>query len=64
MTQILDSPLGGLTRFIRLLVSRFIADRGLPNAASLTYTTLLSLVPLMAVGLAIFSAFRFPKSGD
>ncbi|MCB1868692.1 MAG: virulence factor BrkB family protein [Gammaproteobacteria bacterium] len=57
VTQILDSPLGGLTRFIRLLVSRFIADRGLPNAASLTYTTLLSLVPLMAVGLAIFSAF-------
>ena len=57
MTQILGSPAGALIRFLRLLVSRFIADRGLPNAASLTYTTLLSLVPLMTVGLAVFSAF-------
>lgn len=57
MTQTLDSAVGGLIRFLRLLVARFIADRGLPNAASLTYTTLLSLVPLMTVGLAIFSAF-------
>ncbi|MCB1752379.1 MAG: virulence factor BrkB family protein [Gammaproteobacteria bacterium] len=54
---ILGSPAGSLIRFFRLLVTRFIADRGLPNAASLTYTTLLSLVPLMTVGLAIFSAF-------
>lgn len=44
-------------RFFHLLVSRFVADRGLPNAASLSYTTLLSLVPLMTVSLALFSAF-------
>ena len=56
MSQIRGSSLSGLIRFIRLLLARFIADRGLPNAASLTYTTLLSLVPLMTVGLAIFSA--------
>jgi len=43
--------------FIRFLFSRFVEDHGLPNAASLTYTTLLSLVPLMTVSLAIFSAF-------
>ncbi|MCB1852189.1 MAG: virulence factor BrkB family protein [Gammaproteobacteria bacterium] len=47
----------GVIRFLHLLATRFIADRGLPNAASLTFTTLLSLVPLMTVGLAIFAAF-------
>jgi membrane protein len=44
-------------RFNRLLFTRFVEDQGLPNAASLTYTTLLSLVPLMTVSLALFSAF-------
>ena len=44
-------------QFIKLLTSRFVADQGLPSTASLTYTTLLSLVPLMTVSLAIFSAF-------
>ena len=36
---------------------RFVADRCLSVAASLSYTTLLSIVPLAAVGLAAFSAF-------
>ena len=44
-------------RFLGLLVSRFIEDRGLANAASLTFNTLLSLVPLTAVSLAVFTAF-------
>lgn len=57
MSDFLNSPAGAPIRFLRLLTVRFIADRGLPNAASLTYTTLLSLVPLMTVSLAIFSAF-------
>lgn len=43
--------------FIKLLGARFIQDQGLPSAASLTYTTLLALVPLMTVSLAVFSAF-------
>ena len=43
--------------FIKLLGSRFVEDQGLPSAASLTYVTLLSLVPLMTVSLAVFSAF-------
>lgn len=46
-----------LRNFIRLLVSRFMTDQALPNAASLTFTTLLSLVPLMSVILVILSAF-------
>jgi len=41
--------------FMSLLFSRFMANNGLQNAASMTYTTLLSLVPLMAVLIAIFS---------
>jgi membrane protein len=43
--------------FLKLLGARFIQDQGLPSTASLTYTTLLSLVPLMTVTLAVFSAF-------
>lgn len=46
-----------LGRFIRLLGFRFIQDGGLHHTASLTYTSLLSLVPLMTVTLAVFSAF-------
>ncbi len=46
-----------VSNFSRLLFSRFVEDQGLPQAASLTYATLLSLVPLMTVLLAIFSAF-------
>jgi membrane protein len=43
--------------FIKLLGARFVEDQGMPSAASLTYVTLLSLVPLMTVSLAVFSAF-------
>ncbi len=43
--------------FIRLVIERFTADRGLQTASALTYTTLLSLVPFLVVSLAILSAF-------
>jgi membrane protein len=36
---------------------RFRADASLQAASSLTYTTLLSLVPLLAIAFAIFAAF-------
>ena len=49
--------IGRIAHFLRLLATRFIADGGLPNAASLSYTTLLSVVPLMTVALAAFTAF-------
>jgi membrane protein len=41
---------------------RFIADGCLMGAGALSYTTLVSLVPLIAIALAIFSAF--PIFGD
>ena len=44
--------------FLRLLGSQFSAHQGAQNAASLTYTTLLSLVPLMAVSLAVVNVLR------
>lgn len=43
--------------FLTLLYSRFCLHHGLQNAASLTYTTLLSLVPLTTVVVAILTAF-------
>jgi membrane protein len=43
--------------FFRFVGYRFITDGGLHHTASLTYTTLLSLVPLMTVSLALFSVF-------
>ena len=43
-----------LTRFITM---RFMQDRCMETAASLTFTTLLSLVPLITIALTVFSAF-------
>ncbi|MBT8429229.1 MAG: YihY/virulence factor BrkB family protein, partial [Gammaproteobacteria bacterium] len=43
--------------FLALVYERFLRHEALQNAAALTYTSLLSLVPLMTVTLAIFSAF-------
>ncbi len=46
-----------LKSFIRFVVKRFRSDRCSQIAASLTYTTLLSLVPLITIALTLFSAF-------
>ncbi len=43
--------------FAVLVLRRFFAQRGMEAAASLTFSTLLGLVPLLAIGLALFSAF-------
>lgn len=43
--------------FMRFIAARFNQDRCLQIAASLTFTTLLSLVPLITIALAMFSAF-------
>ncbi|HHH36862.1 MAG TPA: YihY family inner membrane protein [Gammaproteobacteria bacterium] len=46
-----------LRRFLRFLFHHFNADHGLRTAASLSYTTLLSLVPLLVVMFSVLSAF-------
>jgi membrane protein len=43
--------------YIGFALKRFHRDRGMQAASSLTYTTLLSLVPLLAIAFAIFAAF-------
>ncbi len=43
--------------FLKLLLARFMANNSLQNAAAMTYTTLLSLVPLIAVMISVFSVF-------
>ncbi|MGB5614919.1 MAG: virulence factor BrkB family protein [Sedimenticolaceae bacterium] len=43
--------------FMALVAGRFSRHEAPQNAAALTYTTLLSLVPLMTLTLAVFSAF-------
>lgn len=44
--------------YLRHVLGRFAADQCPQRAAALTYTTLLALVPLMAVSFAVFSAFE------
>lgn len=44
-------------RFFRYTLKRFLQDDGLETAGLLSYTTLLSLVPLLALVLAAVSAF-------
>jgi membrane protein len=51
------SPLRHLWPYSRLLLHHFNQDAGVQHVAALTYTTLLSLVPLMTVMLALFSVF-------
>lgn len=42
---------------VRFIVARFVQDRCMQTAASLTFTTLLSLVPMITIALTMFSAF-------
>jgi membrane protein len=58
-------PIGWLFSFSRYVANRFILDRCPQTAAALTYTTLLSLVPMLAVGFSILAAFPvFKNFGD
>ena len=43
--------------FARAALGRFKEERGFVVAASLSYTSLLALVPLIAISLSILSAF-------
>jgi membrane protein len=55
--ETLWSGLLQLRGFLQLVAARFTRHEAPQNAAALTYTSLLSLVPLMTVSLAVFSAF-------
>jgi membrane protein len=49
--------LSRLDELVRVVATRFREDRGLQTAASLTFTTLLSLVPIVTVALTLMAAF-------
>lgn len=53
----MQENLHNLVKFVRFIAMRFDQDRCIQIAASLTFTTLLSLVPLITIALAMFSAF-------
>lgn len=46
-----------VAEYIGFALLRFYRGGGMQSAAALTYTTLLALVPLLAIGFAIFTAF-------
>ena len=46
-----------IANYVFYAVRRFYADQGAQAAGALTYTSLLALVPLLAIAFAIFSAF-------
>lgn len=54
-----------IQNFLRLLAERFVDTRCPLVAGSLTFTTLLAVVPLLAVALSVFSHFPgFAQFGD
>jgi membrane protein len=46
-----------LVAFLYYLIHRFFNENCTTTAASLTFTTLLALIPLLTIGLTLFSAF-------
>ncbi|MDB6057877.1 MAG: hypothetical protein JWO95_1721 [Verrucomicrobiales bacterium] len=62
-----ESKQGRLEKFVHFwaLVGRtFVANRCLVRASALAYTTLLSIIPLLAVGLSFASSFVDSKQTD
>src|SRR5574340_79759 len=53
----MSRPIREFLGFMRFLARRFDEDRCIQIASSLTYTTLLSLVPLIVIALTVISAF-------
>jgi len=51
------APFRLIAAFTRYFIGRFCVDRGLQVASELSYTTLLSIVPLMAVVFGLLAAF-------
>lgn len=55
--ELLPEPMRNLLRFLAFVRRRFDQDGALSVAASLSYTSLLAIVPLLAIGLAMLAAF-------
>ncbi len=57
LPPVINKLLGDILPFLRYTLRRFARDDGLETAGLLSYTTLLSLVPLLSLVLAAVSAF-------
>lgn len=55
--ELKKSTLRGAWEFSAAVARRFVEDRGMQTAGSLTFTTLLAMVPLATVALALSTAF-------
>lgn len=53
----MQNNLRDIQALVRLIATRFVRDRCAETAASLTFTTLLALVPMITIALTVFSAF-------
>ena len=63
LARLLPRRLRELASFLTFVLRRLLVeDRCVQVAASLTFTTLLSLVPLLTLGLIVLSAFPDRKS--
>src|SRR5688500_2390771 len=59
------SFLSRLVYFVVLVLKRFLENRNFVRASSLAYTTLLAMVPLLAVGLSVTtSLLRDKQEGE
>lgn len=47
-----------LLRFCYRLMRRFVADQCIQRASALAYASLLAIVPLVALGMSVFTSFR------
>ena len=56
-TEKLNTFYSNTAKLSRFVISRIQTDNILRVASSLSYTSLIALVPLIAIGLAVFSAF-------
>ncbi|WP_420549366.1 YihY family inner membrane protein [Curvivirga sp.] len=57
MVAMLGQKLQEFAKLMRYVLQRFMHDKMQPRAASLTFTSLLAMVPLLAISFAIFAAF-------
>jgi len=54
-----------LMRFIYRLIRRFVADQCIQRASALAYASLLAIVPLVALGMSVFTSFHaFDAAAD
>jgi membrane protein len=55
--EAISKKISKVIRFFHFVITHFIEDDGPYRASALAFTSLLAVVPLMSVGIALFSSF-------